>query len=257
MIGEKLGEVLLLHPSGNLKIILALKEMFPSSLAKEKQAHNALQKGQSCPVPETPEVRTVSHFHTANPCGTFVPRFLSALCVIFMFFTDCAGQCVVRALHAPANSASSCRSGCMCSMSALIWWVYPGTRVLREACWGLFTFLESCDTELSLSGVGCRCVQGLPFLILTCWLDFLTWPQICRLVWWFLDSWLNLVTLTRPAPLFLLGHCGTVPTTEVSACPAVTECQACLVLLCSCHTALLPALTSACQPSISVWKIRE
>lgn len=63
MIGEKLGGVLLLHPSGNLKIILALKEMFPSRLAKQKQAHNALQKGQSCPGTETPEVHTVSLSH--------------------------------------------------------------------------------------------------------------------------------------------------------------------------------------------------
>lgn len=34
-------------------------------------------------------------------------------------------------------------------------------------------------------------------------------------------------------------------------------CQASLVLLCSTHTALLPALTSASLQSISIWKVRE
>lgn len=149
---------------------------------------------------------TLSAFRTANPCGTFVPRLLSALHIIFMFFTDCAGQRVVRpCMHQPTLQAPAGPAACV---QGLLWY---GGCILGPECWekpagGSLLSLRAVTQSCPCLGVGCRCVQVSPFLILTCWLDFLAWPRISRLIWCFLDSWLNLVSLTRPAPLLFL-HC--------------------------------------------------
>lgn len=133
---------------------------------------------------------------------------------------------------------------------------------------------QSCPCPWSSSGVGCRGVCAWlwtwlwTLLILTLtWLSGLAsglaYP--CGLVWQSLGSWLNVVTVTRPVPLFLLGHCGTVPLyTEVLSLPALLWArlafaphapQAPLQLLHCPTLGIGRSLLDTASPS--VWEIRE
>ena len=63
-------------------------------------------------------------------------------------------------------------------------------------------------------------------MTLTCWFSFPAWPWTCLITKNFTsdsDSWLQLISLTRPSLLTLFGCCGTL----------VSETSACLVIMLS------------------------
>lgn len=123
--GEKLGGTLSLHPSGNFKIILALKEVFPSRVPKQNHTDNALQMS----------VLTRPWHIWSVDCQPLTLPTLMARLYPGSFVSTSNNFCVPRWLCWAACSQGSacasslcnlfplsCRSGCPCWRSALMRW---------------------------------------------------------------------------------------------------------------------------------------
>lgn len=141
----------------------------------------------------------------------------------------------------------SYRFGCLCSRSALIWWsvTWHQSAVKRAVCQKAkrsllgpprFPWEPRHRAALVLGPcLGWAVRVSVPGFQ-PCW----SWPWLADLTFWLglrpgSSLWAcltvtgllaNVVTVTGPAPLFLLGHCGTMPLyTEVLSLPALLSVQ--------------------------------